>query len=445
MITIDFETEAIEGNPTVKAPAPVGFSIKYDNQPSMYHAWGHPTENTTTYEVARQLLGNAFDSGADLLFHNAKFDLSVAGQHMGIAPPAPLRVHDTQYDIFITDPYSPNLSLKPSSERILNLPPDEQDELRAWILANVPEAKRKPTTWGGYICRAPAGLVGRYARGDTDRTMQLFTHLHPQVIANGMAGAYQREQLLLPILTRSEQRGIRLDIERLQADSVRYEAALSEATYRICTRLGRQFNVDSAEELADALEAGGFVDGWDLTDKGNRSTARPALQRHMSDHELLGLLSYHGAVSTALNTFIKGWLAQGAFYGDGRLHTEWNSVRQARGEKGKSAGTRTGRLSSEKPNFQNVPNEFAQTVPGLPALPVLRGYLLPEEGHVWLSRDYSSQEMRILAHFTGGKLYNAYKEDPTVDAHKAVGKIILEKLGQDLPRKYIKITGFGIL
>lgn len=76
---------------------------------------------------------------------------------------------------------------------------------------------------------------------------------------------------------------------------------------------------------------------------------------------------------------------------------------------------------------------------------IMRRYLLPEAGHVWLKRDFSAQEMRIMAHFAEGRLFDAFRLDPRTDPHVAVQKMIKELLGIDMPRKYVKITGFGIM
>ena len=51
----DFETEAIESRP-VYPPKPVGFAIHEEGVVSRYYAWGHPTENNTTFEAARAVL-----------------------------------------------------------------------------------------------------------------------------------------------------------------------------------------------------------------------------------------------------------------------------------------------------------------------------------------------------------------------------------------------------
>jgi DNA polymerase I-like protein with 3'-5' exonuclease and polymerase domains len=75
----------------------------------------------------------------------------------------------------------------------------------------------------------------------------------------------------------------------------------------------------------------------------------------------------------------------------------------------------------------------------------MREFLLPEEGHVWLKRDFSSQEVRIAAHFEDGPLLAAYKENPKLDPHQMAKDLILEKCNKDFPRKHVKITGFQTL
>jgi DNA polymerase-1 len=127
---------------------------------------------------------------------------------------------------------------------------------------------------------------------------------------------------------------------------------------------------------------------------------------------------------------------------NGRLHPNWNSTRGDR-----AGGTRTGRLSSNNPNFQNIPNPAEKILPveELPDLPHLRDFILPEEGHLWLKRDFSAQEIRVMAHFEDGALAEAFRQDPDLDPHELVREEIYKVTGVDYPRKYVKETGFGIL
>jgi DNA polymerase-1 len=444
VLTIDFETKAISGSPSYRAPKSVGVAIKKENQESVYYAWGHPTGNNCSYEYGRHaLLSSLHEDKEGYLAHNAQFEAAILAQEFFYVQKDPLKVHDTRYLLFLTDPYADNFSLKPSAERVLGMPPEERDDVMSWVLSNVPGAKK--SDWGAYICEAPGELVGRYAIGDTDRTRALFDKLYPRILEIGMLEPYRREQWLMPILAESTSRGVRLDMERLAADIKLYTDAKNRAEEYIHSVLG-DFNIDSDEELANALERAGQVTAWVLTPTGRRSTSRKNLVGRVKDPALLAYLAYRGVLSTCLGTFAEPWLRQ-AQREEGRLHPQWNQVRGDRGADGDISGTRTGRMSCRDPNLQNPPNEFESLVipEGLPAPMIMRRYLLPEERHVWLKRDFSAQEMRIMAHFAEGRLYDAFRIDPTTDPHVAVQKIIKALLDIDMPRKYVKITGFGIM
>lgn len=457
MLTFDFETQAIVGNPIHRPPRPVGVAIKVDDRPSYYLAWGHPTENNCSWEHARHHLLERLREHPDWLAHNAPFEAAVCREYFKVRKGNPLRFHDTQYLVFFYDPYAFSLSLKPSAERILGWAPEEQDELREWILRNVPGAKA--SDWGAYICKAPGGLVGRYACGDTDRTYALFQHCHKYAEENGMLEAYERELRLAPILAQSTVRGTRVDVDRLQGDSHVYLEAKKAAEDYIHRALG-DFNLDSDKEFAAALDAAGQVTEWVLTPTGKRSTSRKNLVGRVRDPQLLEAIAYRGILSTCLGTFALPWLEQASAF-QGRVHPQWNQVRGDRGKDGDISGTRTGRMSCRDPNLQNIPNDFeGVTVPQFITKLLakhrakgwvgddiirMRRYMLPEVGHVWAKRDFSAQEMRIMAHFAEGKLFEAFLADPTTDPHDAVKKIIFDLTGIDLPRKYVKITGFGIM
>jgi DNA polymerase-1 len=446
MLTIDFETEGIKGNPIYSPPKPVGVSIKLGDDDSKYWAWGHPTENNCTFVAAKRELLRVLKLArkhGGWIAHNAQFEAAVLREHFGYVEVDPLLVHDTQFLLFLTDPYAFTLALKPSSERVLGLPPDEQAALRDWILRNVPEAKG--SDWGAYICRAPGKLVGTYAEGDTDRAKQLFDTLMPTVLKEGMLEAYRREQKLAPILSASSVRGVRLDVETIQKDIELYTAAKTKAEDYVYSKLGA-FNIDSDAELADALDRAGMVSNWILTPTGKRSTARKNLVGNVNDPLLLDYMAYRGVLATCLGTFAVPWMTQALEEG-GRVHPQWNQVRGDKGEGGDMSGTRTGRMSCRNPNLQNPPNNFEdiKVPPGLPPIMHMRKYLLPNEGQVWLKRDFSAQEMRIMAHFAEGKLFEAFIADPATDPHVMVKGLIDARTGGNMPRKYVKITGFGIM
>jgi DNA polymerase-1 len=238
---------------------------------------------------------------------------------------------------------------------------------------------------------------------------------------------------------------VRLNVERLEKDIEVYRRAQKASDEYIFGRLG-EFDLNKDAQLAAALDKAGMVTEWVLTPTGKRSVARKNLVGRVSDPEVLKHLAYRGVIETCLGTFAEPWLAQARAEG-GRVHPQWNQVRGDKGSDGDISGTRTGRMSCRAPNLQNPPNDFEDLdIPvGQPQMMHMRAYLLPEEGHTWLKRDFSAQEMRIMAHFAEGKLYEAFKQDPKTDPHDAVKALIHEHTGLDLPRKHVKITGFGIM
>jgi len=272
----------------------------------------------------------------------------------------------------------------------------------------------------------------------------------------GMEAAYQREQLLMPVLMESSERGMLVDTERLENDVQVYEAARKISEQYIYSRLG-EFELSKDAQLAEALDRAGLVTEWVLTATGKKSTSRKNLQGRIKDPDLLNHLAYHGILTTCLGTFVYPWLRQAAAEG-GRLHPQWNQIRGDRGDGGDISGTRTGRMSCRDPNLQNVPNDFesivipaqieaffAEFYPHMPRIMHMRAYLIAGQGRIWLKRDFSAQEMRILAHFAEGKLYEAYRANPDVDPHKMVQDMLKDMLGIDLPRKFLKIIAFGIM
>jgi DNA polymerase-1 len=440
--TLDFETEGIRDNTSWHPPKPVGVAFKHEGGSSIYLGWGHPIGNNCDWERGKAEVAAIITSGEPILCHHSKFDLSVAAYWFDLPwPKDSLLIHDTMYLIFLHDPYSPNLKLKPNAERLLNMAPDAQDKLEEWIRRNIDGANNKD--WGAYISLAPGELVGEYACADVDMTYELFQLLMPTIEGQGMVEAYQREQRLMPILYGSEKKGVRCDTNRLAHDLDIYEKALVEVENNLGVKVGQK-DVDwgNPASMADALDAGGLIGEWIRTPTGRRSVAKDNIALACNDPEAVVLLSYRQALATSLQTFMRPWKQDSST--DGRLHTTWNQVRTDLG--GGSVGTRTGRLSGARPYLMNISNEYDITIPaGLPDPPLMRRYLLPEEGHVWLKRDFSSQEIRICAHYEDGQLLEAYIQNPSLDPHALAQEIILAQSQLELARKHVKITAFRII
>lgn len=450
---LDFETEAIEKRPTYP-PKPVGFSLKDPSErKSRYYAWGHPTGNNCTLTDAKRVLQQAW-RGAEggVLMHNGKFDVDVATTHMGCPELSWDKYHDTMFLAFLDDPHAQSFGLKPRAEVVLDMPSDERDFLKEWIIANVPEARQKPSTWGAYICRAPGDMVGKYADGDVMRTHKLFEKLHKKIRQQGMEQAYDRERRLMPILLENERVGVRLDMDRLRKDIDIYEAALVKVEMWLYKKLKSPgLNFDSNEDLANAIVKVDKDATFLLTATGQRSVSKESLAQAVKNKQLFLALGYRSRLTTCLGIFMRNWLEIGERTG-GYLQPSWSQIRQMKSEKD-SKGARTGRLICAEPNLLNLSKDFegrndGYTHPeflGVPKLPLVRVYLLPDKGGVWCHRDFASQELRVLAHFEDGSLCRQYAEDPKLDVHAFVQGEIQRIANLTTERRQTKILNFGMI
>ena len=406
IVTLDFETKAIrDGAPLL--PQPVGCALKIGRGPSEYWAWGHPCENNCTREEFAARLRSIW--GAEFLTHNGlTFDIPVAEHWFGLPKRDPMLTHDTLFLAYLHNPHARSLSLKDLANDWLGIPPDEQQEMYDWILGNTDCPSRSQC--GAYISEVPARMAGRYAIGDTDRTFLLAEHL--QSVLTAMSGPYDRERRLAPILADIQNRGVRCDVERLKEDytaAVRAKGTL-DTLIREHLRRDETFNPGSDNELSAALLELGYQ-GFLTTPTGKVSMARPSLEKVLgNDPELMSMLKSRSIYDTLTGTFMSSWIGY-AEANEGRIHAQYNQVRNPDG-----FGTRTGRLSSSRPNFQNVPKNLGTDHFGNP-FPEMRSYLLPEEGHVWVCGDFKNQEPRLTAHYESSSLMEAFQKDSDLDPY----------------------------
>jgi DNA polymerase I-like protein with 3'-5' exonuclease and polymerase domains len=452
---VDFETESIEARPEYP-PKPVGVSIKLPGKKARYFGWGHPTNNNCTKREALNALKTVWKPGKGLLFFNGKFDVDVGETHLGMPRLPAEEIHDAMFMMFLRDPHSRELDLKSLAERFLNEPPEERDELKAWVLAHKKEleaahGKFKPSEWGAHICHAPGDLVGRYANGDTERTWGLFKDAWDYVInEHDMLAAYRREQKVMPIFLDNERTGVRVDVAALRRDVRRYQAALAAADDWLRKRLKADISLDNDRQVLEALLRAKVVREQDLalTATGKFSISKKTLTPNLyKDPRVASAFGYRNRLTTCLKMFMLPWLSQAERRGDGYISTNWNQIR------GENGGTRTGRPSTRDPNFLNISkswdnNDDGYEHPGfldIDTLPLVRRYLLPDKGETWLHRDYNGQELRLAAHFEDGPLCRAYNDNPWLDVHQHVADLIESVTALSFARKNVKIANFRII
>lgn len=396
LVAYDMETMPIEELPEYP-PRPIGLSIYVEGQEPRYICWGHMSDNNGTEDEAKQLLSLYWNNTQiELIAHNDPFDSLVAHVHWGFSLTERTIAHDTMVMAFLCDPHALNYQLKPLAKKLLGMEPEEKDEVADWLKAQG-YMKAAAKEIGALIWMAPGTLVGKYANGDTVRTMELFKYFKNKVEDTGMWKAYRREMTLQPIMLENTRDGICVDVDGLRRDVAMYDNALAKIDKLLFQMLGCEpFNINSDAQLADAIDKAhpGLV--WTRTKTGKRSTSKANMEKTLEGltGKLLAVMQYRASLQTCVGTFMKPWLIQATHpKGKGRVRCQWNTTRSDNG------GARTGRLSST-PSLMNIPtlasHKFAAVLElweewlkdEFPALPNVRSYVLPDEDEVLISYDF---------------------------------------------------------
>jgi DNA polymerase-1 len=272
--------------------------------------------------------------------------------------------------------------------------------------------------------------VTRYAAEDADVTRRLADVLEPKLREAGVEEVWARiDGPILPILTRMEATGIRIDVPALQALSREMDVVLDQERRGIHALAGGPFNVDSPKQLREVLfGALGLSPGKKTAKSGEFSTDAATLEELAGEHEIARRLLAYRELAKLKGTYVDTLPAL-VNPETGRVHTSYHPT-----------GAATGRLSSSDPNLQNIP---ARTAVGLR----IRSAFVPEDGWVFLASDYSQVELRVLAHLCGDDeltaAFRAGEDIHRVTAAKVFG--VAPALVTDEMRRRAKAVNFGIL
>jgi len=232
---------------------------------------------------------------------------------------------------------------------------------------------------------------------------------------------------LIGILAEMERIGIKVDVEALREASEELEREIEALTRRIHQTAGREFNINSPQQVGEVLEAHGLIVTRRTKKTGRISTSADVLEELAEEHELPRLILEYRELVKLKGTYIDA-LPRLVNPETGRVHTTFNQT-----------GTATGRLSSASPNLQNIPVRT-------PLGRRIRRAFVAESGWLLLSADYSQIELRILAHMTGDpEMTEAFRRG--LDIHAHVARTIFgaqtPEQEQEL-RRLAKIVNFGI-
>jgi DNA polymerase-1 len=240
---------------------------------------------------------------------------------------------------------------------------------------------------------------------------------------------YQKLDLLLvPVLLRMEQAGVRVDIEVLQAMSSRLAVMIDDLAERVYASTGHRFNINSPKQLGDVLFNKMDLPRPTKHGKGKViSTAQDVLEDLAAHHEVPAIVLEYRQLLKLKGTYLDALPSLADE--NGRIHTTFNQV-----------GTATGRLSSTNPNLQNIP---IRTAVGRE----IRAAFVAAPGNLLMSADYSQIELRLMAHFSQDPLlldaYRTGKDIHTLTAAE-VFEVDAETMDKET-RARAKAVNFGIV
>jgi DNA polymerase-1 len=230
---------------------------------------------------------------------------------------------------------------------------------------------------------------------------------------------------LIPVLARMEHAGIGVDRAYLEEMGADLRSKLTALDKKIQEIAGEQFNVNSTDQLRYVLFEKLELPVLKKTSTGKPSTDASVLKK--LEHPLVDALLEYREYEKLRGTYVDGYLP--LVGPDGRIRTRFNQM----------AAT-TGRLSSDRPNLQNIPirSESGRTI---------RRAFIAGEGAEFLVADYSQIELRVLAHMSGDPfLVEAFRSGS--DIHTATAARVWGLAEQDVTseqRRTAKMINFGLL
>ncbi len=263
-----------------------------------------------------------------------------------------------------------------------------------------------------------------------DAIRRLAPVLRSDIGKEGTLKVYEEIDLpLVPVLLRMEQAGVRIDSEVLREMSGKMVVEMDRLAERICALADCKFNINSPRQLGDVLFNKMGLPKPMKYGKGKVvSTAVDVLEELAEQHEVARLVLEYRQLAKLKSNYLDS-LPLLADPATGRVHTTFNQV-----------GTATGRLSSTKPNLQNIP---VKTALGRE----IRAAFIAAPGHVLLSADYSQIELRLMAHFSQDplllKAFRAGEDIHTLTASEVFG-VSPETMDKET-RNRAKAVNFGIV
>jgi len=413
---IAFDTETTDTD--VMRAKLVGISLAVKPDQGYYIPVGHKSgRQLSVDEVLKALEGPLTNPDIGKAGHNLKYDyLMLKRAGLTVSPLS----FDTMIAEWLINPASHNLGLK-------NL---------AWVrlgyeMTHIEELIGKGSGQKT-MDQVPISEAMGYAGADAAICLRLIPQLREELQKQKAEKLFQTMEMpLVSVLAAMEEAGITLDRDFFKQFSKELETRLGEIETKIQEVVGHEFNLNSTQQLSDAL----FVklgleppDRARKTASGHYSTAAAVLEAMAGQHPVIEWMLEYRELEKLRSTYVDS-LPDQINPQTGRVHTSFIQT-----------GTVTGRIASSDPNLQNIPTrtEIGRRV---------RNGFIAREGWQLLTVDYSQIELRIVAHMSQDEaMLAAFRAGQDIHATTAaaVHGIALSEVTPEM-RRHAKAINFGLI
>jgi DNA polymerase-1 len=398
----------------------VGISLAVDEGKGYYIPVGHRRDLGAQLPVGiviSALRKSLTDPNIPKVGHNLKYDYVMLARN-GLKP-YPL-AFDTMIAEWLTNPASHNLGLK-------NL---------AWVRLDFKMTEIEELIGKGKTQRlmsdVPVAEATAYAGADAVAVLRLMPILQAELGTTDAAHLMKEMEMpLVEVIAEMEMAGISLDAAFLAQMSGELSQRMAEIEMMVYEAVGETFNINSTQQLSQALFTRLKLEPPDRTKKtasGHYSTSADVLELMRGKHSVVDQVLEYRELAKLRSTYVDALPLQINPF-TGRVHTSYNQT-----------GSVTGRLASSDPNLQNIPvrTELGRQV---------RQAFVAAEGCRLLSVDYSQVELRIAAHMSNDEaMLSAFLDNQDIHTATAAAiyNISLERVTKD-QRRHAKAINFGLI
>ncbi len=270
-----------------------------------------------------------------------------------------------------------------------------------------------------------------YSVEESDIVLQLKKYFENELIKSKTISLFEKVEIpLVSVLSSMECEGINLNTTFLNGLSKEMQIEITLLEKEIYIQAGETFNIGSPKQLGLMLfEKLKLVEKPKKTKTGQYSTSEEILSFLSKDHKIIGDILNWRSFQKLLNTYINA-LPKEINTKTKRVHTIYNQ-----------AVASTGRLSSNKPNLQNIP---IRTTRGQQ---IRKAFIPRDNNHLIVAADYSQIELRIIAALSEDPdMISAFKngEDIHQSTASKVFNIPLIEVSRE-QRSNAKTINFGII